>query len=395
MKHGREVRVGIFVVTALAIGGLIAFTLGSETNVFASKVSYHVIFDDASGLRPGSPVHVAGVPVGSVQSVDFTEAGRIRVRFEVLRETSRLIRGVPGGPHPDDVRPGEPRGSAASIQSKGMLGDMLLSVSVGDASLPEWPPDKALPVARGGGLFDMATKAMEAVQGTAENLRRATEPLSDEQFTEDIQSTAHHLATATGMLAEGHGTLQRLMTDEELAGEVDDALGDFRKASGELEALSASLRRIAQQIERGDGGLHQIIYGDTAADALENIGHAADEVAQALAAIRQGNGTAHQLIYENAADEMLANLTQASADVAAITQHIRAGRGTIGGLLIDPSIYEDVKRIVGDLERNRILRALVRYGIRRDEAAPRPPEPTATTEPAEEARGLDQGEGAP
>jgi phospholipid/cholesterol/gamma-HCH transport system substrate-binding protein len=377
MKHGRELRVGIFVMAAVIIGGLIAFTLGSETNVFASKITYYVIFDDASGLRPGSPVHVAGVPVGSVQSVEFTEVGMIRVRFEVLSDTSRLIRGVPGGPHPDDVPAGEPRGSAASIQSKGMLGDMLLSVSVGDPSLPEWPPDDALPVARGGGLMDMATNAMREVQGTAENLRRATEPLSDEEFTGNVQATARNLAAATGMLAEGHGTLQRLMTDEELASEVSDALGDIRKASGELEALSASLRRVAQEVECGDGGLHQIIYGATASDALENIGRAADEIALALAAIREGDGTAHRLIYEDAADEMIANLTQASADVAAITQHIRAGRGTIGGLLIDPSIYEDVKRIVGDLERNRILRALVRYGIRRDEAAPRPPEPTA------------------
>jgi phospholipid/cholesterol/gamma-HCH transport system substrate-binding protein len=257
-----------------------------------------------------------------------------------------------------------------------MLGDMLLSVSVGDASFPEWPPDEPLPVARGGSLMDMATEAMEEVQGTAHNLRRATEPLANEQFSEDVQATAHNLATATQMLAEGDGTLQRLMTDEELAGEVDAALSDFRKASAELEALSGSLRRIAQEIERGNGGMHQIIYGDTAADALENIGRAADEVAQALAAVREGDGTAHQLVYGNAADELLANLTQASADVAAITQHVRAGRGTIGGLLIDPSIYEDVKRIVGDLERNRILRALVRYGIRRDEAGPRPPEPS-------------------
>ena len=53
--------------------------------------------------------------------------------------------------------------------------------------------------------------------------------------------------------------------------------------------------------------------------------------------------------------------------MAAITDDVRAGRGTIGGLLVDPSIYEDVKRLVGDLERNDILRALVRYSIRRDE----------------------------
>ena len=37
-------------------------------------------------------------------------------------------------------------------------------------------------------------------------------------------------------------------------------------------------------------------------------------------------------------------------------------------LLQDPSLYEDLKRLIGDLERNEILRALVRYSIKRDDA---------------------------
>ena len=44
-----------------------------------------------------------------------------------------------------------------------------------------------------------------------------------------------------------------------------------------------------------------------------------------------------------------------------------AGAGTIGGLSRDPSIYEGVKRLGGDLQRNEILWALVRYSVRRDE----------------------------
>jgi phospholipid/cholesterol/gamma-HCH transport system substrate-binding protein len=38
--------------------------------------------------------------------------------------------------------------------------------------------------------------------------------------------------------------------------------------------------------------------------------------------------------------------------------------------LVDPSIYEDVKRVLGNVERNSVLRALVRYSIKRDDRAP-------------------------
>jgi phospholipid/cholesterol/gamma-HCH transport system substrate-binding protein len=43
---------------------------------------------------------------------------------------------------------------------------------------------------------------------------------------------------------------------------------------------------------------------------------------------------------------------------------------------VDPSIYEDIKSLVGNVERNQVLRALVRYSIKQDELkAPPPPPP--------------------
>jgi phospholipid/cholesterol/gamma-HCH transport system substrate-binding protein len=92
------------------------------------------------------------------------------------------------------------------------------------------------------------------------------------------------------------------------------------------------------------------------------------EVATLLFSVREGEGLIHELVYEDSGGELLANLEGMSADMRAVTADIRAGRGTLGGLLMDPSIYEDVKRLLGNLERNDILRALVRYSIRQDEA---------------------------
>jgi phospholipid/cholesterol/gamma-HCH transport system substrate-binding protein len=59
-----------------------------------------------------------------------------------------------------------------------------------------------------------------------------------------------------------------------------------------------------------------------------------------------------------------------SKDLRHIVADVRAGKGTIGALLVDPSVYEDVKMLLGNVERNKTLRALVRYSIKRDEKAP-------------------------
>ena len=59
-----------------------------------------------------------------------------------------------------------------------------------------------------------------------------------------------------------------------------------------------------------------------------------------------------------------------SDDLREIVANVKAGRGTIGALLVDPTIYEDIKSLVGNVERNQVLRSLVRYSIKQTEEQP-------------------------
>jgi phospholipid/cholesterol/gamma-HCH transport system substrate-binding protein len=45
---------------------------------------------------------------------------------------------------------------------------------------------------------------------------------------------------------------------------------------------------------------------------------------------------------------------------------VAAGKGTVGALLEDPTIYQDLKVILGGVKRNTLLKALVRFTIQRD-----------------------------
>jgi len=56
----------------------------------------------------------------------------------------------------------------------------------------------------------------------------------------------------------------------------------------------------------------------------------------------------------------MSNLNQVSGDLKQMLTDMRAGKGTLGALLVDPSVYEDLKLMLGNVERNRTLRALVR-----------------------------------
>jgi len=371
-----NVRVGAFILAALAMAIVMIVVIGQQRDAFKSKLTYFSRLESAEGLRRGSPVYVAGVRAGSVVDVHLDDEGVVVVTFDVVESTSRLLRGAPDSPHPSTVPQGKPRGSMTSIGGQGLLGDKMLEITVGSPSLPLWPNEEPLPARSSSNLFAEAEKAMNEVRTTAENLRRVTDPLAEGEFGEDLAAIAKNVAELSRMWAEGDGAVQRLMTDPETADSMSAAIDEIRRTGAALSRTARRIDAIVAEVERGDGSAHQLIYGEGLERSVRKVGDAGEELAALLKAVREGDGTLHDLIYEDEGKSLLANLEDASADIAAITADVRAGKGTIGSLLVDPSVYEDLKRLLGDLERNEILRALVRYSIKRDEASGEVPEAT-------------------
>lgn len=413
MRRNRttELRVGLFVLIALAVTALVSFVIGKQRNVFETKTTYFVYFDDVGGLRAGSPVRLSGVSVGTVSSVDLQDDGRILVRFRVVDRAAHLIRGTPeqctldarlrqdAARRADEGRrkvaaaagkePPPParleQCTVASLDSKGLLGDRLIDLGVG-AELPPWDPEQPLPTGGTSGMqgaIDGAIETLDSVNAVARDLRSATAPLADQKLTEDLKTTMGNLEELSDRLTHGEGALQRLISDPSTSDQIAKTLDNLSVASEELAKTAQGVRAITDEVRTGDGSAHELIYGQEGKKTIASLGRAADEVATLLKDVRTSEGTVHDLIYEDSANELLANLNKASADIAAITSDVRKGRGTLGALITDPSIYEDVKRLVGDLERNEVLRALVRYSIQQEESRKKVEvKPASTPKPA-------------
>lgn len=367
MGSGRslELRVGIFVTLALLVGSGVVFTLGNQSSLFASRRHYHAIFGNVDGLRPGATIRMAGIDVGTVSSVTLRGDGRCDVVLGVVDAHTHFITAE----------------SRATIGSKGLLGDKLVEVTPGTG--PELPDQGEITTSEGGGIFGALATAGDAIdeaRPAIANIRRLTETLAEEQLQQDIRDIAHNFAELTRMVREDDGTVHRLISDPELADSIESTLGSVRVATAELAATSRNIRAITGEIRSGDGSVHDLIYEDGASVLVANLADTAGEAASILRDVRTGDGNAHELLYGDSAGDLITNLTAMSEDLRVIIADVRAGRGTLGGLLTDPSIYEDIRRVVGNLERNEILRALVRYSIREDE--PRDP-PVDVTEEAD------------
>jgi phospholipid/cholesterol/gamma-HCH transport system substrate-binding protein len=119
---------------------------------------------------------------------------------------------------------------------------------------------------------------------------------------------------------------------------------------------------------------------------VAQFGGAAEELQLTLKGVREGNGIAHSVIYgDEGSQALMQNLNAMSGDLRQIVADVRAGKGTLGALLVDPSVYEDLKMVLGNVERNKALRALVRYSIKRDGAAAPPTVRDAEPPPASNA----------
>ncbi|HET9957562.1 MAG TPA: MlaD family protein [Polyangiaceae bacterium] len=368
MAFAREVKVGLFVMAGLAVSAMVIFMIGEERRAFGSKETYFSVFKDVQGLRRGSPVRMGGVDIGSVADVSYGENAKdasIFVKMSIVAGEARRIR----------------KDSISSIEGKGLLGDKMIVISVGNPSLPQIPPGERIESKTGDDMSVMITR-LGAVSAQAErvmgNLERTTGMLADPELHDDLKASVGSLANILGAVERREGYVGRLFGDPAEAERLSRTFAHLEQVSGELTTTTRNINQIIGQIQHGPGLAHEVVYGNEGQRAVAQLGQAAEELGTTLKGVREGNGLARSLLFGDArGDRFAADLNDVSHDLKQIVADLKAGRGTLGALLVDPSVYEDLKLVLGNVERNKALRALVRYSIRQEEASPKVSDPDA------------------
>ena len=136
-------------------------------------------------------------------------------------------------------------------------------------------------------------------------------------------------------------------------------------------------------VKKNDSLVHALLYADGGELAVADARKLINEASTIVADVRSQPGFVHNLIYENDKGEILQNANAASADIKMMAADLRqlvadakTGKGTVGRLLTDPSVYEDLKVLLGNVRRNDAVRAIVRYAIsQEDKRAAESPKP--------------------
>lgn len=362
MATSKEIKVGAFVLAGLVVAGIVVFLIGDEKRFFDAKVTYHTSFSDVQGLKTGAPVRLGGIDIGGVSRIahsDDPSDARLYVDLKVARHEAVRVRAD----------------SVAHIENKGLLGDKMIQITSGANDAPlvaaegtikgEDPTDFTNVFSEIGAMSKHAEQILE-------NLEVTSKALANAQMQDDIRGSIHSVNIILKQVAEGNGYAHRFLSDPAEAERVSHLFTTLDRTAVEVDGTLAEAQKVATRINTGPGFVHEILYGEKSNDALANFGGAAAELAVTLRGIREGNGLAHSIVYggDTASQQVSANLGAITADLRQIVADLRAGKGTLGALLVDPSIYEDAKSVLGNVQRNDALRALVRYSIKQDEKRP-------------------------
>ena len=330
-----QVRIGTLVLVAMLLFMGFVLSIGRRSALFEERYSLWTSFSSTEGLAAGAPVRLAGLTVGNVTRIAFGRDPKDRRIVLTLSVEQRVQ---------DRIR----EDSVASIGTIGLVGDKVLDITVGSHDRPGLrpgaelasmdPPDYAQLLKKGDRILDNVTR----ITASLDEFLAGGESTGKRNLNEALRS----LRTTLVEVEKGQGLLHDIIYGREgaeLLARMDRTVQSLEKVAKSIEVegspLLARMDRTLQSAEKLAGTLETAagpLLGrvDRTVQSLENIAKA----------LETEDGLLHALIY-TPKDETLGRLTQSLNTLDEILRQARDGRGLFHMLLYESEGAELLARL--------------------------------------------------
>jgi len=352
----REVRVGLLIVSAVAILALGIFILGEQGNLFASKDRYYLRFKSVSGLAVGNPVKLNGVTVGSVEEIFLPEDINVELLTVWIAVDQR---------YDERLR----SDSRARIKTLGLLGDKYIEISSGSVDYARIEVEGEIAVAPATDVEQLIASGEDVVANTtaiSASLRtilgrmEAGEGILGEltmdsdagqRAKDSLVNTLETIDEVSGRLKRGEGTIGKLLNDPQTADHISGVV--------------ARLDSVLTDVEEGEGALSLLLTDPEArekiAKTFENLESLSTDLSDVASDLKEGSGALPRLIHDDEYGEaLLTELRSLVSNLNSLTGRLEQGEGTVGQLLNDPEVYESLDDILLGINESKMLRWLIR-----------------------------------
>ena len=281
--YSTEFKVGLFVMSGLVL--MVGGYLWSYDGVRADEPQYHVRLKvkSADGLFAGTPVKLAGVPIGAVSRIDLE--GDRAVLTLTMRKRYEL-----------------PTDTVGELKSSGLLGDRFVQVLPGTepSTLQE---GGVMEYGQQPGDFDIITKQVEDITGDVSEitkvLRRLAENDENSQHVESSLANVDALTDTVRLIAQENrrdidaitDSIRRLSESlegyvDETGKDVDEELEKLKDATDTLQRSLDDVESITGKVDSGQGTIGALINERETIDAINDTIEEVNTVVKGFSGLR-------------------------------------------------------------------------------------------------------------
>src|SRR5262245_661924 len=343
-----ELRVGILVLSALAILILVIFAVSGDIKLpgFSRTTIVKTQMANVDGLRKGAEVRLSGKKVGSVREINFLKIPNSRdsqTNIEIVMEIDGKL-GEP--PAVERIR----TGSMAVLKGAGVLGDNVIDITLGTNAGKSIQDGDSIPSEAQKSVGDIINAAQTAVghlNVIAADIREMTgnmksgkgsigKFLNDESFYINLDSAVRQAESLMKEVKSGKGTMGQLVSDPALYKQMTETVTQLRSISDQVE----------NQLRSGKGSFGKFLKDDKlyndASSLIARFDQTSGRLENIVAKIERGEGTVGKFIN----DEKLYNDARGTIErLNLIMARLEKGEGTMGMILKDERLYNNANNL--------------------------------------------------
>ena len=309
----REQRIGAFFVVGIVLL-FVAIELTLGLGLLRRRYPLYATFRDVQGLDSGADVRLAGIKAGRVDGMQIEQD---HVRVTLLINGGLVVK----------------KDSLARLDFRALSGERFVSLTLGTPTAKPAEPGDTLEGETPASFSDVVDQLSGVAQNVNElvtslnaNSQRLLTNLADliEQNRSQLDQIAENVASITGKLDRGTGTLGLLLNDSSLYDRASAALGDVRQAVQDIGQVTHDLsegRGTLGKLIREDGGLYAQVR-----ETVDHLNESARNAEEITASLRDGQGTigkalTDDTLYSTGVDALrsMNRATQSVEDQAAIS----------------------------------------------------------------------------
>lgn len=224
MDKAKSIRLGLLITTGVVLFVLAFFYIGSKQHLFSGTFRIYSVFKNVSGLTVGNNITFAGINVGTVQSIEILSSEKVKVNMNIVSKYKDFIK----------------KDSEASIQTDGLVGNKVLTITSGTTDSPPVEDGDSLHSVRAVELGDILNNLNES--------------------SKQAQVIAKEIADITVKINNGEGTLGALVNDSRVYENLDSLMKSFGnstaninnilyKASGTIDIVASDILELRGSID--------------------------------------------------------------------------------------------------------------------------------------------------